>query len=122
VKLIHCDKCDDVVKLTFTMKECSCGNIAGKYLKDGRTAEIHLKDYESLKTTRVLGFPNSVRYNKIREGTCWKFHWYDPYLWIWIKGIRQHFIPSEQHVDIENTAEEDAKNSMKEFMQSFNLL
>jgi hypothetical protein len=88
MKLIHCDKCDNVLKLEYHFQICQCGNIGGKYLReDGRTAEIHLKNKESFGTSRVLGFPNSVRYGKVREGNCWNFLWDNEWLIIFVGAI-----------------------------------
>jgi hypothetical protein len=85
MKLIYCDKCHEVIQLRYELKSCTCGDISGKYLEDGRIAEIHLDNNGCFKTTRVLGFPNSVRYGNVREGICWSFDWLDPYLRVCFK-------------------------------------
>jgi len=97
MKIICCDICDDVRKLNYDIKTCTCGNIGGYYLKDGRNAEIHLRDEDSFKTSRVIGVPNGVRYGKIREGNCWVFFWYDPYLYIFCDGVKQNIINKEMN-------------------------
>lgn len=94
MKLIHCDLCNDVKKLNYRLEGCQCGNIAGRYLEDGRTAEIHLKNEDAFKNSRVLGFPNQVRYGKLRESTCWYFNWYDKWIHVYCNGKRQIIIKS----------------------------
>jgi len=101
MKLIHCDLCHNVIKLDYHFQYCQCYNIGGRYLRDGRTAEIYLKDEKSFKNSRVLGFPNSVRYGKHREGTCWVFYWRDPYLKIFVDGKSQTIITNKP--DFEDT-------------------
>jgi hypothetical protein len=104
MKLISCDLCDAVVKLTYELQFCECHNISGKYLSDGRIAYINLKDDDSFGSSRVLGVPNAIRYGKIREGTCWVFNWFEPYLLIYVAGKRQKIIDYDlgipQFVDV----------------------
>lgn len=103
MKIIVCDLCDDVIKLKYDFQYCSCFNIGGRYLReDGRTVEIELKDNDSFKNSRVIGVPNGVRYGKYREGTCWVFHWYDPYLHVFCNGIRQTILKDENEDKIFN--------------------
>ena len=41
MKLILCPKCDDVFKLSRTLKSCDCGYAKGRYLGDDLCAEIN---------------------------------------------------------------------------------
>ena len=40
MKLILCTECEDVVRLTFDVRRCGCGAIAGHYLPDGWHARV----------------------------------------------------------------------------------
>ena len=42
MKLILCPKCDDVFKLSRTLKACKCGAAQGRYLADGLYAQINM--------------------------------------------------------------------------------
>jgi len=42
MKLILCPKCDDIFKLSRTLKSCECGAARGRYLEDGLYAEINM--------------------------------------------------------------------------------
>ena len=46
MKLLFCRNCRDVQKLAFTAVVCSCGSSHGRYLPDGRCAEIEGVDAE----------------------------------------------------------------------------
>lgn len=40
MKLLYCERCDDMVKLTSERRECRCGACAGRYEADGITATV----------------------------------------------------------------------------------
>ena len=42
MKLILCPKCDDMFKLSRTLKSCKCGLSQGRYLADGLYAQINM--------------------------------------------------------------------------------
>ena len=42
MKLILCPKCDDVFKLSRTLKSCECGLSQGRYLEDGLYVQINM--------------------------------------------------------------------------------
>ncbi len=42
MKLILCLKCDDVFKLSRTLKSCECGNVQGRRLEDDLHVEINM--------------------------------------------------------------------------------
>jgi len=44
MKLLFCDKCDDLFKLGFELRSCSCGYVKGKYI-DSLNAEVNGNGY-----------------------------------------------------------------------------
>jgi hypothetical protein len=40
MKLVFCDKCQDLFRLTKRTRRCTCKNSGGKYRKDGLHAEV----------------------------------------------------------------------------------
>jgi hypothetical protein len=60
MKLIFCAKCQDVVKLTYHLRYCGCGECWGRYLEDGLNAQISANAIP-------LGFLNSSLINALRD-------------------------------------------------------
>jgi hypothetical protein len=52
MKLFFCPKCHDIIKLTFSLRYCVCGECHGMYEKDGLHARISANAVP-------LGFANS---------------------------------------------------------------
>ena len=41
MKVLYCEKCRDLFKLTrYELRKCRCGRIAGRYHKDGKHADV----------------------------------------------------------------------------------
>lgn len=78
MKIICCDLCDDVIKLNLHWQCCKCENICGRYLKDGRTAEIEISQDQN--KCRVIGVPNGIRYGLKKEMNAWVFQWDNEWL------------------------------------------
>lgn len=54
-KLLFCKKCGELVPMSFTLKQCKCGNVKGKYLSGGSTIAVDIK---SLSEARLVGISN----------------------------------------------------------------
>jgi hypothetical protein len=52
MKLLNCIKCHDIIKLHNDWRFCVCGKAAGRYLKDGRSAQVY-------GTGRIVGIDNN---------------------------------------------------------------
>ncbi len=62
VKLILCRLCSDIICLRGDcIRECSCGNVRGKYAKDGQTALVRFKQ---MGDARIIGISNSFLLEK----------------------------------------------------------
>jgi len=53
MKLLYCNTCKDIVKLSYTTKTCQCGETGGNYEPDG----LHAKYYGDCKP---IGFANNT--------------------------------------------------------------
>lgn len=83
MKIMCCDLCHGVIPMTQITKKCKCGNISGKYKKDGRHAIVSVRE---IKRCRVIGINNSVRYGLHDNGDCWIINWNDDRLETKIRG------------------------------------
>jgi len=41
MKLLYCPRCGDVFKLTYDVRSCECGHVAGRYEPDGAHAVVN---------------------------------------------------------------------------------
>lgn len=56
-KLLFCKMCGDIVQMKIReVRECSCGNVRGKYLPDGSTIAVDVKD---MSKARLVGISNA---------------------------------------------------------------
>jgi len=51
VKFVNCIKCHDILKLQDDWRFCKCRKAAGRYLKDGKSAEVY-------GAGRIIGIDN----------------------------------------------------------------
>jgi hypothetical protein len=45
VKLLFCERCEDIFKLGYKLKTCECGRVKGKYQRNGHNAVVNGKGY-----------------------------------------------------------------------------
>lgn len=73
MKIVHCLKCGDLVRLTMRTRKCRCRKSGGRYLKDGLHAEY-------FGDARVLGMLNhewrESRWNPPTEPYVQNFRWF----------------------------------------------
>ena len=67
MKLLFCFKCTDIAKLTYypLWRECWCGSVKGRYLKDGLHAEF--KGDGCLLGINNSSFYKAIHHHKNRE-------------------------------------------------------